>query len=69
VELEKKRIPTVTICSDAFISLAKAVAASKGVHSLNMVVIKHPIAGIPADQVRIKADNALDEIVRCLVGA
>lgn len=69
MELEKKGIPTVTICSDAFISLAKAVATSKGVPSLNMVVITHPIAGIPADQVRNKADNALDEIVRCLVGA
>jgi hypothetical protein len=32
-----------------------------------MVVVPHPIAGIPADQVRAKAENALEEIIRCLV--
>jgi len=37
--------------------------------SLNMVVVPHPIAGIPADQVRAKADKAIEEIIWCLVGA
>jgi hypothetical protein len=36
--------------------------------SLRMVVVPHPIAGIPAEQVRAKADKAFEEIVRCLVG-
>jgi hypothetical protein len=36
--------------------------------SLRMVVIPHPIAGIPAEQVRAKAEKAFDDIVRCLVG-
>jgi len=36
--------------------------------SLRMVVIPHPIAGIPIDQVRAKADNAVDEIIECLLG-
>jgi hypothetical protein len=58
----------VTICSDAFISLAKAIAASKGMSSLRLVVIPHPIAGLPADQVQAKADKALDEIIKCLLG-
>lgn len=64
-----KGIPTVTICTDAFISLARAIASSKGMASLRMVVIPHPIAGIPADQVQAKADKAFDEIVQRLVGA
>jgi hypothetical protein len=34
-----------------------------------MVVVPHPIAGIPADKVRAKADGAIEEIIRCLVGA
>jgi hypothetical protein len=66
--LEAKGIPTVTICTDAFISLAKAIAASKGMSSLCLVVIPHPIAGIAADQVRAKADDAFDEIARSLIG-
>jgi hypothetical protein len=68
VVLEAKGIPTVTICSDAFISLAKAIAASKGMSSLRLVVIPHPIAGIAVEQVRAKADNAFDEIAQSLVG-
>ena len=58
----------MTICTDAFVSLAKAVAIARGIPSLRLVVIPHPIAGIPADQVRAKADKAVDEIVQCLVG-
>jgi hypothetical protein len=58
----------VTICSDAFISLARAIAASKGMSSLRLVVIPHPIAGLPVDQVQAKADKALDEIINCLLG-
>jgi len=68
MELETNGVPTVTICTDAFISLARAVAASKGMSSLRLVVVPHPIAGLPADQVRAKADKAVDEIIRCLVG-
>jgi hypothetical protein len=32
-----------------------------------MVVVPHPIAGLPVDQLRAKADKAIDEIVDCLV--
>jgi hypothetical protein len=44
------------------------MATSKGMPSLSMVVISHPIAGIPIDQVQAKADNAVDEIIECLSG-
>jgi len=36
--------------------------------SLRMVIVPHPIAGIPAEQVRAKADKAFEEIVQRLVG-
>jgi len=36
--------------------------------SLRMVIVPHPIAGITAEQVRVKADQAFEEVVRCLVG-
>jgi hypothetical protein len=35
--------------------------------SLRLVVIPHPIAGLPPEKVRDKADKAVDEIARCLV--
>jgi hypothetical protein len=67
--LEKKGKPTVTLCSDAFNNLAITIATARGMPSLRMVVVPHPIAGIPAEQVRAKADKAFEEIVRCLMGA
>jgi len=59
----------VTLCSDAFNNLAITIATARGMPLLRMVVVPHPIAGIPAEQVRAKADKAFEEIVRCLVGA
>jgi len=55
------------MCSDAFSSLAKTIAASRGMASLRLVVVPHPIAGIPAEQVRAKAEKAIDDIIKCLV--
>jgi hypothetical protein len=37
--------------------------------SLRLMVVPHPIAGIPAEQVRAKAEKAVDEIIKCLVGS
>jgi len=56
----------VTLCSDAFNSLAKTIATSRGMPSLRLVVVPHPIAGIPADQVRAKAEKIIDEIIKNL---
>jgi hypothetical protein len=56
------------MCSDAFSSLAKTIAGSRGMASLRLVVVPHPIAGIPAEQVRAKAEKAIDDIIKSLVG-
>jgi hypothetical protein len=37
--------------------------------SLQRVVIPHPIAGLPAEQVRAKAEKAMAEIVKFLIGS
>ena len=61
--------PTVTLCSDAFHNLAKTIANSRGMPLLRMVVVPHPIAGIPAEQVQAKAEKAIDEIIKRLTEA
>jgi hypothetical protein len=66
--LEKQGKPTVTICSDSFASLAATIALAKGMPSLTRVVIPHPIAGLPAQEVRAKADRAMEEILKALLG-
>ena len=67
--MEKRGKPTVTICSDSFASLAQTVALAKGMPSLRRVVVAHPVAGLPAEQVRAKAENAMEEIVKSLGGS
>jgi hypothetical protein len=66
--LEKKGIPTAIICSDAFLALAKSISTALGISSPRLVVIPHPLAGIPADEVRIKADNVVITVVEKLTG-
>jgi len=66
--LEKRGIPTAIICSDAFLSLAKSVSLARGIPAPRLVTIPHPLAGITTDEVRKKAENAVDTIVAVLVG-
>jgi hypothetical protein len=66
--LEKRGIPTAIICSDAFLSLAKSVSLARGISAPRLVAIPHPLAGIAPEEVRKKAENAVDTIVAVLVG-
>jgi hypothetical protein len=64
--LEKKGIPTAVICSDVFLTLAKSISLAKGISSPRLVVIPHPLAGITPDEVRIKADKVIDNVISML---
>jgi len=66
--LEKRGIPTAIICSDAFLSLARSVSLARGISAPRLVAIPHPLAGIAPEEVRKKAENAVDTIVAVLVG-
>jgi hypothetical protein len=65
--LEKKGIPTAVVCSDAFFSLAKSISLAKGISAPRLVAIPHPLAGIAPEEVRKKAENAVDTIIAVLV--
>jgi hypothetical protein len=65
--LEKRGIPTAIICSNAFIALAKSVAMARGISAPRLVSIPHPLAGIAPEEVRKKAEKAVDTIVAVLV--
>jgi hypothetical protein len=64
--LEKRGVPTVTICSDLFVPLAKMIAVSKGFHSLPLVIIPHPLGGLDPEKVRTKAEKAKDSVILAL---
>jgi len=54
--------------SDQFVGLAKTVARAKGLSTLTLVVIPHPIGGLEPEKVREKADKSIDILVKALTG-
>jgi hypothetical protein len=55
--------PTVTIATNYFVPLAKNSAESLGMPGLPLVVVPHPLGGIPYEEVKKKARSAVQEIV------
>jgi hypothetical protein len=52
--------------TDRFVVTAREVAAIQGVAEYPFAVIEHPIAGNSDDELRGKAERAVDTIVRLL---
>ena len=65
--MEKRGLPTTTICTTSFSALLKTTAKAKGVIDMPLVVVTHPIALNDNDAIRQKADGAMDDVVRTLV--
>ena len=63
MELERRGIPTVTVCSHLFQRLGDLERRSLGHPDLPLAVTPHPIGGLAAAAVTAKADALLDTIV------
>lgn len=59
-------MPTATICSNMFVTLAKSVATAKGLPYLPLVMVSHPVGGLAPEAVRAKADKVVDGVIRLL---
>lgn len=64
--LENQGIPTATFITDAFASYARGLARMQNMVALPEVVIPHPIAGRPADELREKVRRVYDEVKAAL---
>jgi hypothetical protein len=62
-------VPTVTICTDAFVGLAREEAKNLGMPDLPLVIIKHPIGGESTAVIDQRAEEALPQVVAALTGA
>ena len=68
MELERRGIPTVTVCSHLFRRLGDLERRSFGLPDLPLAVTQHPIGGLPSDAVTAKADALLDLVIAGLTG-
>ena len=66
MELEKRGVPTVTLCTDAFAGLAREESKNLGMPDLPIVIIKHPLGGATAEQVKLRSREALQQVVDAL---
>ena len=63
---ERRGIPAAALITDRFIPSAKEIASIEGLPDYPFAVIAHPIAGNTDDELKAKAEQALDTIVRIL---
>lgn len=66
VLLERSGIPTVSICSDAFVMSGSAMAKVQGFPGFEFLTVKHPIASLDTAQLHERAMEAIPDLVRIL---
>ena len=54
----------------SFNGLAKMEATAFGMPDVQICIVPHPLgAGLPEDQVRVKAENAIEQFIKLITGA
>ena len=66
MELERRGIPTVTVCSHLFQRLGNVERRSLGMPDLPMAIALHPIGGVPPETAIAKADDLFETVVAAL---
>ena len=53
----------MTICTEAFIGLAREESRNLGMPELPIAIISHPLGGLKAEQVDERSREALDQVL------
>jgi hypothetical protein len=67
--LERAGVPAVSICTDAFVVPARAMADVYGVPEFEFVTIPHPIASLGPGEIEAGVRPVIAEVIRILTGA
>jgi len=59
-------VPTALICSSEFAALGASERASLGMPGLPILVVPHPVGGIPPERARAMGDGIVAEVRRVL---
>jgi hypothetical protein len=66
IVLERAGVPAVSICTDAFVIPAKAMADVMGHPDFQFVTIPHPIASLGAAEIETNVRDLIADVVRIL---
>ena len=64
--LERAGVPAVSICTDAFMVPARAMADVLGYPDFEFVTIPHPIASLTPTEIETTVRQAIGDVVRIL---
>ena len=67
IELEKRGVPTITICTDMFVQTSEVMARVKGFASYPFLIVPHPIGNLQPEELRDRAQHAAPEVARRLL--
>jgi alkanesulfonate monooxygenase SsuD/methylene tetrahydromethanopterin reductase-like flavin-dependent oxidoreductase (luciferase family) len=67
VEFEKRGVPSLLICSDAFEAEARELAQRMGLPDIRLAVIRHPVVVQTDEELWDSARQALDAFRRFLI--
>ena len=65
--LERRGIPTATVITHAFASYARGLCRMQGMEALPVIVIPHPIAARPTQELREKVGQVYAQMRAALV--
>jgi len=65
---EQRGIPTATFITHSFETYARGLCRMQGWETLPLIVIPHPIAARPQDELRAKVRNVHAQVVSALTG-
>jgi hypothetical protein len=65
---EIEKIPAVFVASSEFADAAEVQARALGLPDVRRVIVPHPIQDATDDEMRAKADAAVDSLLRSLTG-
>ena len=67
IELEKRGVPAAVICTEPFVTSAKAMSKLGGIPEYPFVVLPHPLGSLTPDELRERAIQAAPEVRRILL--
>ncbi|MDA0656828.1 MAG: hypothetical protein O2912_10515 [Proteobacteria bacterium] len=69
MNFERDGIPTGTVLTEAFSKYGHMLTKLQSMEDLPLIVLPHPIAARPADEVRVLARAAFEDVVGSLLSA
>jgi hypothetical protein len=64
--LERAGVPAVSICTDAFVVPARAMAKAYGFEGFEFVTVPHPVASLDETQIRARVRDLVPGLLRIL---